>query len=270
VSGYFQWIILSALTGSPIGSALFLIIFWFVVDRFTLGILPDPVRWVMRWRRAAHLERVLLGNPHDGRARLELAGLYVDRKKYARAVELLRPNVEKGDEDPQTLFTLGVGCLGAGYVQQGEKLLESVEAAQPGFRVSEVELVRGQFRLARKDFAGARTALEALVKARKGTIEGRVLLSQALIGLGDDGAAALMRDEAWAEYVSAPSFQRRKERWWAWRARPSRPLTYLLVAVLCLGSFVTVVAPRLNEWAAARERAAGGAAHDPGLAEPDE
>ena len=269
-STWLQWIILSALTGSPLGSAVFLLVFWLVVDRFTLGILPDPLRWVMRWRRASSLERTLLGNPHDGRARLELAGLYVDRAKYAPALELLKPNVEKGDHDPQTLFTMGVACLGAGYVEQGEKLLDSVDDASPGFRVHEVELMRGRFRLAGKDFAGAKVALEKLVKARAGTIEGRVLLARALDGIGDDGGAALMRDAAWNEYVSAPGFQRRKERLWAWRARPSRPATYVLIAVLALTLFATLAAPRINEWAAARQRAANGAYADPGLNEPDE
>lgn len=265
-----QWIILSGLTGSPIGSALFLLIFWFVVDRFTLGILPDPVRWVMRWRRAAHLERILLGNPHDGRARLELAGLYVERKKYARAVELLKPNVEKGDHDPQTLFTLGVGCLGAGFVEQGEKLLDGVDEASPGFRVNEVDLVRGRFRLERGDFPGARAALEKLVIARAGTIEGRVLLAKAMLGAGDDGGAALMRDAAWNEYVSAPRFQRRKERWWAWRARPSRPATYALIAIAALVLFVKFGAPRLSDWAASVRRTNDGSYLDPDLQGPDE
>jgi len=269
-STWLQWIILSALTGSPLGSAVFLLVFWLVVDRFTLGILPDPFRGLMRWRRAARLERLLLGNPHDGRARLELAGLYVDRKKYAAAVELLKPNLEKGDHDPQTLFTMGVGCLGAGYVEQGEKLLDAVDDAAPGFRVNEVDLMRGRFRLARKDFGGAKVALERLVASRTGTIEGRVMLAQALDGLGDDGAAALMRDAAWAEYVGAPGFQRKKERLWAWRARPSRPATYLFLAVLGLTLFVTLAAPRINEWAAQRHRAAGGSYVDPGLMDPDE
>lgn len=269
-STWLQWIILSALTGSPLGSAVFLLVFWLVVDRFTLGILPDPLRWVMRWRRASSLERTLLGNPHDGRARLELAGLYVDRAKYKPAIELLKPNVEKGDHDPQTLFTMGVACLGAGYVGQGEKLLDTVDDASPGFRVNEVELMRGRFRLARNDFAGAKVALERLVSARAGTIEGRVLLARALDGLGDDGAAALMKDAAWNEYVSAPGFQRRKERLWAWRARPSRPATYLLIAVLALTLFATLAAPRINAWAAARQRAANGAYSDPGLTDPDE
>lgn len=269
-SAWLQWIILSGLTGSPVGSALFLIVFWFVVDRFTLGLLPDPIRFVMRWRRASMLERTLLGNPHDGRARLELAGLYVDRKKYTRALELLKPNLEKGDHDAQTLFTMGVACLGAGYVEQGEKLLESVDDAAPGFRVNAVDLMRGKFRLARKDFKGAKVALENLVKSRSGTIEGRVMLAQALEGLGDDGAGALMKDAAWNEYVSAPGFQRRKERFWAWRARPSRPATYLFALVLGLMLFVTFGVPKLNAWAASMKRDRGGAYVDPGLQDPDE
>lgn len=247
-SSWLQWMVLSALTGSPVGSAVFLIVFWLLVDRFTLGLLPDPLRWVMRWRRAGVLERTLTANPHDGRARLELAGLLVERHQYNRALEVLRPNVEKGDHDAQTLFTFGVACLGAGHVQQGEKLLAAVDEDSPEFRVREVELVRARFRLARQDFAGAKTALERLIAARQGTVEGRMLLSRALVGLGDDGAAALMRDAAWHEYTVAPRFQRRQERLWAWRARPSRPILYAGVFLLVLAFIGGVVVPRVNAW----------------------
>ena len=263
MSGYFQWIILSAITGSPLGSAVALIVFWLVVDRFTLGFLPDPFRWVMRWRREGKLERLLLGNPHDRRARLELAQLYVERGQGKKAVDVLRPNFDQGDDDLQSVFTMGEACLQAGYVDQGEKLLNHAEELNADFRVGEIHLVRGRQRLARGDFAGAKTALEALVKARRGTITGRVLLAKAMLGLGDDSAAALMRDEAWNEYVTAPRFQRRKERLWAWRARPSRPATYLLIFVLVFGLFVTVVAPKLSSWA--RVHRQGDTYSDPGL-----
>jgi tetratricopeptide (TPR) repeat protein len=269
-SAWLQWLILSALTGSPLGSAVFLLVFWFVVDRFTLGLLPDPVRWVMRRRRAAQLERTLQLNPHDGRARLELAGLYVDRRRYADAVNLLKPNLEKGDDDASTLFTMGVACLGAGYAPQGEALLEKVEEIHPGFRVHEVELARGRFRLARKDFAGAKEALERFVQKRSGTIEGRVLLARSLEGLGDDGSGALMKDAAWHEYVVAPRFQRRQERFWAWRARPSRPVAYAAMLAVGLALFATLVVPRINAWRAEAQRRQGGAYMDPGLADPDE
>jgi Tfp pilus assembly protein PilF len=268
MSGYFQWIILTAITGSPLGSAAFLLFFWLVVDRFTLGILPDPVRWLMRRRREGQLKRTLLANPSDGRARLELAGLYVDRGAHRQAVDVLRPNLEHGDEDVQTVFTMGAACVGAGFHEQGEKLLAHAREMDHDFRLGEIDLVLGQGRLAKGDFAGAKAALEALVKHRRGTIHGRVLLARALEGLGDDASAALMKDEAWREYVSAPGFQRRKERFWAWRARPSRPATYLLALVLVLVFLGAVVAPKASALAAQLRRGQGGAYYDPALGSP--
>lgn len=266
-SGYIQWIILTAITGSPLGSAVALIVFWLVVDRFTFGFLPDPLRWVMRLRRQWALERTLLGNPHDGRARVELGQIYVERQKGKAAVEVMRPVFDQGADDIQSVFTMGEACLQAGYTEQGEKLLAHAEELNPDFRVGEVHLVRGRDRLRRKDFKGAKESFEALVKARRGTIIGRVLLAQANAGLGDDATAALLKDDAWNEYVSAPGFQRRKERFWAWRARPSRPATYLLVLVLCFGLFVTVVAPRLTTWAHGMQSSSAYA--DPSLMDPD-
>jgi uncharacterized protein HemY len=188
----------------------------------------------------------LLNNPHDRRARAELAEHYVARKKYQKAMDVLRPNLEAGDDDPAMVFTMGVACLGAGHAPQGEKLLAHVEELDPKFRLGEVDLARGTFRLERKDYAGAKEALERLVALRKGTVEGRVLLAAALEGLNEDGKAALLKDEAWAEYVASPGFQRRKERRWAWRARPSRPLAYLTAVLLGLFLFYKFVVPQLR------------------------
>ena len=219
------------MTGSPLLSAVGLLAFYWVLDRYTLGVLPDPFRFLGRLRKRWKLENTLRHMPHDRKARSDLAELYIERKQYAEAVTVLRPNLEAGDDDINTVFTMGVACLGAGHVPQGEKLLAHALELQPHFRSGEIYLAQGRFRLERQDFAGAKQALEEVLHLRKGSIEGRVLLSRALEGLKDDGAAALMRDQAWEEYVAAPGFQRRRERRWAWRARPSRPLIYLALAV---------------------------------------
>jgi tetratricopeptide (TPR) repeat protein len=160
---------------------------------------------------------------------------------------------------------MGAACMKAGYFEQGEKLLAHAQELDPDFRLGEIDLVLGQGRLAKGDFAGAKAALEALVKHRRGTVQGRVLLARALEGLGDDASAALMRDEAWREYVAAPGFQRRKERLWAWRARPSRPVTYALVLVAVLVFLGTVVAPKVSAAASEFRRAQGGVYFDPSL-----
>jgi tetratricopeptide (TPR) repeat protein len=233
MSNWFLWMVLSAVTGSPVLAAVLVLGFLWTADRFTVGILPSPFRALKRWQRASHLERVLQSNPHDRRARYELADLWVQRRRYAAAVEVLKPNLEAGDEDVGTLFLLGVAYLGSGNAARGELLLDEAAKLEPGYQMSSIDLERGRWRLARGDVKGAVEALGRLVAARPGTVEGRVLLARALDQGGRDGDAALMREEAWKEYVAAPGFQRRRERLWAWRARPSRPLLYgvgLLVA----------------------------------------
>lgn len=246
MSKWFLWIILSSLTGSPLLSAVLLLAGYWMVDRYTLGVLPDPFRFVQRWNREARLKRQVQFAPHDRQARREWAEILVDRKRYPKAIEVLKPALEAGDEDAASVFTMGVACLGAGHHVQGEKLLAHVVELKPDFRVGEVDLQLGKWRLHRKDYAGAKEALERLLKARSGSVEGRVLMARALEGLGDDGAAALKLDEAWHEYTGAPRFQKRRDRLWAWRAKPSRPLIYLSLALVGMLLFGKLVAPSLT------------------------
>jgi uncharacterized protein HemY len=123
-------------------------------------------------------------------------------------------------------------CFMTGHAQQGELFLDEVIDRDPNFGMGEVHLERGRWRLERNDRNGALNALHALTAARPGTVEGKVLLARAHRALGDADAAQARR-EAWREYVNAPRFQRRRDRWWAWRARPSRPLLYVAIALVC-------------------------------------
>lgn len=244
---WLQWIILTSITGSPLLSICILLVFWWTLDRVTFRFLPSPVRWLARWQRAGRLERTILGNPHDRRSRFELAEIRVEQKRYRKALELLRPNLEAGDDDANTLFVMALACLGSGHTEQGELFLSEAEKSDPHFRLGAIDLERGRWRLARGDAKGAREALERFCNVRKGTVEGRVLLARAVERSGDDGKAALIRQEAWNEYVAAPRFQRNMERFWAWRARPSRPLTYAVGVLLVASLFARFVAPSLEE-----------------------
>jgi hypothetical protein len=267
-TSWLQWIILSRLTGSPVGSALALLIIWYAVDRFTIGLMPSPLRWISKWRYRQRLEKAILANPHDRRARLELAQLEVERGRGKRAMELLRPTFDAGADDIQSVFTMGQACLLEGHLSQGEKLLAHAEDMDPDFRLGEIHLVLGRARLKAKDYAGAQRALSTLVKLRTGTVEGRVLLAQAYAGAGDDVTALAHQDAAWHEYVVAPRFKRRQERLWAWRARPMRPLLYGTLLIAAAALLISVAAPALNAWA--HSQAADGSYTDPNLVDPDD
>ncbi len=133
-----------------------------------------------------------------------------------------------------TLFLLGVAYLGAGEVAKGELLLDEAAKLNPDYRHGRDRSGAGPAAAGAGRREGRGGGAGALREARHGTVEGRTLLAKALDKTGRDADAALMRDEAWKEYVAAPGFQRRRERMWAWRARPSRPATYAAIALISL------------------------------------
>lgn len=235
---WLTWILLWWFAGGSLRAlVLLLVVLWFI-DRAALRVFPSPLRAFRRYRRRLALERLLEVNPHDRRARLELAEALIERGRHARAVELLKPNIEAGDEDTTTLFALGVACFGAGHAQQGELFLGEAAAREPRYRGGAITLELGRGRLATGNAAGAREALESFLAVSPGSVEARVLLAQALERLGDAQGATARREEAWREYASSPLFHRRAQRRWAWRARPSRPAIYAVLTVVLVTGVV--------------------------------
>jgi tetratricopeptide (TPR) repeat protein len=232
MSKLFIWFLLARLTGSPLAALGVILVVWWLSDRATFRLLPDPLRAVTRLRRRWALQRALDVNPHDRRARFELAELLLEARRPARAAEVLRPNVEAGDEDVRTAYLMGAALGRSGSFDAAERALEIARAADPRLRAGEIDLELGRQRLARGDFAAAATALELLLVERPGTVEGRYWLARARERAGDVAAARRLREEAWREYLSLPRFHRRHERSFAWRANPSRPIAIGLAVAL--------------------------------------
>jgi tetratricopeptide (TPR) repeat protein len=241
-SSWLLWLLLTWLTGSPLQALVIVLVLWWLGDRFTFRVLPDPLRAVRRWNRRATLERTLAANPADRRARFELAQLLLDAHRPARALQVLRPNLEAGDDDVHTAFLYGALLARTGQHPQAERILTIARSQEPGYRLGEIDLELGRSRLAAGDLAGAREALARLVEARPGTVQGRWLLARALAGLGDAAGAARLRDEAWREYVALPRFRRPEERPFAWRIRPWRPIAIAAVLLVALALVVSAVA----------------------------
>ncbi len=117
MNNFFLWWVLSAITGSPLLALLIVIALWFFLDRFTLGVLPDPFRIFSRLRRQWHWERVLRVNSHDRQARYQLAETLLERGKPAQAMQMLKPNLEAGDDDKNTLFVMARKKLSPAYTE---------------------------------------------------------------------------------------------------------------------------------------------------------
>jgi tetratricopeptide (TPR) repeat protein len=246
MSQWMQWMLLSWITGSPIGALLVLAVIWWLGDRATFRVLPDPFRLFKRWGRTARLRRDLAANPHDRRARLELAQILLDLGRPRQAAEVLRPNLEAGDDDVHTAFAMGAALARSGSHEPAERCLAIARERDPAFRMGEIDLEVGRMRMKRGDSAGAVEPLTRLVAERPGTVEGRFWLARALEGQGDAAGAARVRDDAWREYAALPRFRRQQERPYAWRMRPWRPALVAVAVALATALVLREVLPALS------------------------
>jgi tetratricopeptide (TPR) repeat protein len=184
VNQFFLFLLLSWLLRSPLLALLVLLALWWLGDRATFRLVPDPFRWLSRWRRRGQLRALLAVNLHDRRARFELSELLLQGGRPAEAVEALRPNIAAGDEDVHTAWLWGAALGRSGSFDDAEKALAVARALDPEFRAGEIDLELGRLRLARGDHAGAVEALTRLLAVRPGTVEGRYHFARALDGLG--------------------------------------------------------------------------------------
>jgi tetratricopeptide (TPR) repeat protein len=195
-----------------------------LADQFVFGFRSRLSRRFVENRRMARLERELSLNPHDRRARFALAELLVERRRFARAVELIKANLEFGDHDANTLLLAGRACSGAGHLPQALVFLEEARVLEPKRGQGAADLALGEHWLRASDPARAEQALLLFCEERPGSIEGHLRLSRAQAALGNSAAARASRHQAWRNYVEAPRFVRKRDRLWGLRANPLRTL----------------------------------------------
>jgi tetratricopeptide (TPR) repeat protein len=259
MNGWAQFSILWWITGNPLAAAVIMLLGYAVADWYTFGFLRGVGHAVRNLRRAPRLSRAIKVNPHDRRARAELGAILVEQRRYARAIDVLRPAAQQDPHDLEVLYSLGVACLRIGRHEEGELFLSGVHGADPEFRLGRAPLEIGTDRLRRGDAKGAVEPLREYVASHPHRVEGHYLLARALRACGDAAGARRERDRAWEEYDTALPYQQRTERLWAWRARPSRPLLYAAIgcgAMLLLGGAMRRVPPRAATRAAGAARTA--------------
>jgi tetratricopeptide (TPR) repeat protein len=236
VNNWISFSILWALTGSPIAAAAILVGAYALADWYTFGFLRGVAQAVADFRRGRRLRLVLLQNPHDRKARADLGQILISQRRPGRAIEVVKPLADSDPHDLRALYLLGVACLATGRVDQGELFLSEVHDADPSFRDGEALLELGRFRVRRRA-ASAGEPLTRFLAAHPHHVEARYLLSRARQLAGDKAAAGVERARCWQEYETELPYQRRRDRIWAWRARPSRPMMYAALACCGLALF---------------------------------
>jgi tetratricopeptide (TPR) repeat protein len=209
---------LTWLTGNPLLAVLILVALavpsWLAGSRYALRL----TRKIRAWGEAGRLRRTLGLNPHDAKARVDLAGILLRQGKYREAraeVELVFSRVE---DLPDANYCLGLCLLKAGEPERGRALVERALQLNPKFGYGEPYLRLGDFRAEQAEWEPAADRYRQAVEIYSSCVEGWYKLGQALAKLGRVEEARRALREAVDSYRTAPWYRRPDDRPWKRRA----------------------------------------------------
>lgn len=213
MSKIFLFFILTYLLGNPILAIIILLALIYFVDRRYVGLFPSLVKPFQRSRQIGRLRQSIRINPHDTSAKHELARLYMERKKYNDALELMREVQPILRESSDVLAAMGICMLKLQQLEQGEQLILQAVERNPRVMYGEPYLQLGEA-LARHQPDRAIHYIEQFRTIHSSSCLGFYRLGQAYeqIGRGQDAAQAYR--ETIELYRALPKYKRKQERKW--------------------------------------------------------
>jgi len=215
---FFLFALLTWLTGSPLLAVLFLVALavpgWLAGSRLALRLS----RRFRAWGEAGRLRRLLELNPHDAKARVDLAGILARQGKYREARAQIEPVFARVEELPDANYTLGLCLLHAGEPDRGRELVERALEISPKFGYGEPYLRLGDFRAGRQEWEAAARRYRQATGIYTSSVEAWYKLGKSLAELDRPREARTALAEALASYRGAPWYRRPDDRPWKRRA----------------------------------------------------
>jgi tetratricopeptide (TPR) repeat protein len=223
---FFLFTLLTWITGNPLLAGLAIVALslpgWWASSRWAFRLS----RKVRAWGEAGRLRRTLAVNPHDAKARTDLAGILTRQGRFREARAELEPVLPRVDDLPEANYYLGLSLMNDGELERGRALVERALALSPKFGYGEPYLRLGDVRADRNEWEQAAERYRQATAIYGSSVEGWYKLGQALhaLGRGEESRAALQ--EALASYRTAPWYRRSEDR--PWKRRAARLLRRLI------------------------------------------
>jgi tetratricopeptide (TPR) repeat protein len=182
--------------------------------------LPDPFLAIKHAGQARRLEAELRVNPNDVTARRNLAMIWLERSRPARALPLIEQALGREPDSLELQYLRGVALLAAGRHGEAVEILQAVMRREPRFRQDEVSLRLADGLMALRQWQDAEHQLAAYVDTlNQSSVEGWYKLWMVRRAQGNAaGAREALRSAAGA-YRGSPAFHRRRQLGWYLRAR---------------------------------------------------
>lgn len=213
MSKFFLFAFIWWLVGNPFLAVIIVLVLLYMLDRRFIGLSPSLLAPYRRGRRLSRLKRELAMAPHHAGNKLEAARLYMEKKHYAEALELLT-QVRSIYDSADVLYEIGLCKLKLGELAEGERLIlqsldmnERVKYGEPYLRLGEA--------FAPVEPTKAIGYLEQFRKVNSSSCEGSYRLGRICERLGDKAGAKRAYGEALHIYRGLPRYKRRAERRWA-------------------------------------------------------
>jgi tetratricopeptide (TPR) repeat protein len=179
-------------------------------------------RWYVYLRSAGRVRNLRMQvelNAANAVARAQLAEIWLERRRPARAVPLLEQALERDPESAELHYLLGLAHLRAGHAEPALEPLSDALARDDKVRYGAAYLAIGDALVAVKRLDKACEAYQRYVKINTSSIEGYCKLAATSERAKDNASAKKWRAEALETYRALPRFQRRKRLGWWVRAK---------------------------------------------------
>ncbi|MEO3944135.1 tetratricopeptide repeat protein [Gorillibacterium sp. CAU 1737] len=207
--GLFAW-----LTGSPLMALLVILVLYYVLDRRFIGILPSVSAPLKRNRRLRELRQHLRTHLHDTAAKVEVARLYLAKKKYREAEPYLRQAQPIMEDSAEVMVELGLCRLKQGDLAEGREWIVRALEINPRVAYGDPYLWLGEA-LAETDPESAVSYLQQFREINSSSVEAYYRLGLLFSKVGKQAEAKEAFREAVEVYRSLPKYKKRSERRYA-------------------------------------------------------
>lgn len=219
LSRFFLFYIVMALTGSPLMAILVILALYLALDYQFTGFVRRGARAFRMNTEIAGLKKVVALNPHNAAALSDLGRLLVMRGKASQAVPYLERAYERLSESEETIYYLGLAYLNAGRPEEGEALILKALEKNPKFRYGEPALRLAEYYAARGAADKAQARFDHFFSIHSSSSEGYYKFGLFQLQIGNIGRAVESFQRAIEAFKLSPSFKKREDRLWAYKAR---------------------------------------------------
>lgn len=219
LSRVFIFYIITLLTGSPFFALLVIIGLYLALDYQFTGFFRRGIVVYRLESEISGLRKEVALNPHNAASLSDLGRLLVMRSKEREALPYLERAYERLSDTSETTYYLGLAFIATGREAEGESLILLALEKNPKFRYGEPALRLAEFYARKGRTEEAQTSFDRFFSIHSSSPEGYYKFGQFQLQIGNRAGAAESFRKAIEIFKLSPSFKKRQDRLWAYKAR---------------------------------------------------